>query len=270
MIFGEAHPYGQVIESPFVLDRIHREELQSFYKEQYLGQGGITIFISGRTEPWMLNALDEEIGGIAEAKGEDPPYKVPPADPSAPAEHWVKKEGALQAAIRVGKPLFGRDHPDFPGMVILSTLLGGYFGSRLMMNLREDKGYTYGVGCASIALQDSGFFAIATEVGTQVREAAIEEIRKEVRRLSDEPVAAEELEHVRRYMEGSFLSSADGPFAQADLFKNVHRAGLDLSYYDKLMETLHNITPEELQGLAQKHLREEDLRTVIAGDPKEA
>lgn len=266
-LFGEDHPYGQVLEEPSMLDKLQREDLLDLYEKNYGAKGGVSVILSGNTQPWMIESLDRLLGNFPVAKDADGPFEVPAPKPSSEREEWVKKEGALQAAIRMGKPLFGRDHPDFPGMVILSTLLGGYFGSRLMMNLREDKGYTYGVGCGTVALQDSGFFVIATEVGNQVREAALEEMRKEVRGLQEQPIEAEELEHVRRYMEGMFLRNADGPFAKAELFKNVYRSGMDFSFYDRLMATVHSITPEELGDLARKHLSEEDLYTVIAGDP---
>ncbi len=266
IVFGEDHPYGRTLEDPFALDRIEAEEVRGFYRDHYQEKGGVNLILSGKTEPWMIKCIEEQFGGVAFQKKGHETFQVPPPAPSEQKEHWVQKDGALQAAIRVGKPLFAREHPEFPDMVILSTLLGGYFGSRLMMNLREDKGYTYGVGCACMPLQDSGFFAIVTEVGGQVRQAALQEILKEIRRLSEEPVGQEELEHLRNYMQGSFLQGADGPFAQADLFKAVHRAGMDLNYYDRLMERLQNITPEELQSLAQKHLPEEEMRAVIAGD----
>lgn len=267
VLFGEDHPYGQVVEDPEVLDTIGRDELLEFYKKNYGREGGVSILLSGNTRPWMLESLDRQLGDFPVPREGRVAFQVPSPDPSEERSHWVKKEGALQAALRMGKPLFGRDHPDYPGMVILSTLLGGYFGSRLMMNLREDKGYTYGVGCGMMALQDSGFFVIATEVGSQVREAAVEEIRKELRGLVERPIGTEELEHVRHYMEGMFLRSADGPFSKADLFKNVYRSGMDLSFYDRLLDKLHSITPEELQGLAREHLLADDMFTVIAGDP---
>ncbi len=267
VLFGEDHPYGQVIADPSLLDELRREEIRDFYQKHYARGAGVSIIISGNTRPGMIENLDRYLGGFPETINEHGPLKTPPPNPSADKEHWVKKDGALQASLRIGKPLFGRDHPDYPGMVVLSTLLGGFFGSRLMMNLREDKGYTYGVGCGTMPLQDSGFFVIATEVGAQVREAAVEEIRREIRELAEKPIETEELEHVRRYMEGMFLRSADGPFGKADLFKNVYRSGMDLSFYDRLMETVHSITPEELRGLARKHLNEEDLYVVIAGDP---
>lgn len=265
VIFGEEHPYGRTIENPEILDRIDRESVRRFYREHYFEKGGVSLFFSGKTDETLIRAIDEKLGGLPLQPESSDSFTVGPPQPSTDPEHFVHKEGALQAALRIGKPLFGRDHPDHHGVMVLTALLGGYFGSRLMMNIREDKGYTYGIGAALIPLQESGFFTIATEVGSQVKDDALKEIRKELELLQMEQVSDEELEHVRRFMQGSFLRAADGPFAMMELFKKVHKAGLDLDHYDRLMETVNSITPERLQELARTHLRPEDMRTVVAG-----
>src|SRR5690606_31204651 len=100
-----------------------------------------------------------------------------------------------------------RSHPDFPGLQVVNTLLGGYFGSRLMANIREDKGYTYGVSSGLASLKHSAFFTIASEVGVQVTAATLVEIEKEMRRLREEPVPETELATVRNYMMGTMLGS---------------------------------------------------------------
>lgn len=269
VVFGADHPYGSSIEDSQVLDRIDRDSVLEFYQKHYLRKGGVTLFLSGKSESWMIESLDRHLGGGVLAGGSAQAMDAGSANPSENKAHSVQKDGALQAALRIGKPLFGRSHEDYPGMVVLSTLLGGYFGSRLMMNIREDKGYTYGIGAGVFPLQDGGFFTIATEVGSHVREAALEEVQKELQRLQDEEVAVEELDHVRKYIQGNLLRSADGPFAMANLFKNVYSDGADLSYYDRLMETVNSITPQRIQELAREHLSPRDMYTVTAGDLKE-
>jgi predicted Zn-dependent peptidase len=150
-------------------------------------------------------------------------------------------------------------------MQVLNTALGGYFGSRLMANIREDKGYTYGIGSAVAALEKSGYFFIATEVGADVANAAVEEIYKELARLRNEPIPKEELHMVTNYMLGSFLQNSDGPFAMADRFKGVLFHGLDYTYYDRLLETINSIRPERLMELANQNLKDQDLTEVLAG-----
>lgn len=177
----------------------------------------------------------------------------------------LPRKNALQTAIRIGKICINKHHPDFIGFTILCTILGDYFGSRLMKNIREDKGYTYGIGCMIQELKDTGVFIIATEVGVDQRELAIEEIKKEIRLLQSNLVPKKELDLVKNYLLGQALKAADGPYAQFDLFTGVNLFDLELDYYLKYLEKLKNITSKELQQLAIKHLNWEDLTVVTVG-----
>jgi len=177
----------------------------------------------------------------------------------------LPRKNALQTAIRIGKICINKHHPDFIGFTILCTILGDYFGSRLMKNIREDKGYTYGIGCMIQELKDTGVFIIATEVGVDQRELAIEEIKKEIGILQSNPVPKKELDLVKNYLLGQALKAADGPYAQFDLFTGVNLFDLELDYYLKYLEKLKNITSKELQQLAINHLNWEDLTVVTVG-----
>ncbi|MFM7467516.1 MAG: M16 family metallopeptidase [Crocinitomicaceae bacterium] len=177
----------------------------------------------------------------------------------------LPRKNALQTAIRIGKICINKHHPDFIGFTILCTILGDYFGSRLMKNIREDKGYTYGIGCMIQELKDTAVFIIATEVGVDQRELAIEEIKKEIGILQSNPVPKKELDLVKNYLLGQALKAADGPYAQFDLFIGVNLFDLELDYYLKYLEKLKNITSKELQQLAIKHLNWEDLTVVTVG-----
>ncbi|NBU47399.1 MAG: insulinase family protein [Flavobacteriales bacterium] len=177
----------------------------------------------------------------------------------------LPRKNALQTAIRIGKICINKHHPDFIGFTILCTILGDYFGSRLMKNIREDKGYTYGIGCMIQELKDTAVFIIATEVGVDQRELAIEEIKKEIGILQSNPVPKKELDLVKNYLLGQALKAADGPYAQFDLFTGVNLFDLELDYYLKYLEKLKNITSKELQQLAINHLNWEDLTVVTVG-----
>ncbi len=177
----------------------------------------------------------------------------------------IPRKNALQSAIRIGKICMNKHHPDFIGFSILCTILGDYFGSRLMKNIREDKGYTYGIGCMIQELKDTGVFIIATEVGVDQRELAIKEIEKEIRILQSILIPKKELDLVKNYLLGQALKAADGPYAQFDLFTGVNLFDLELDYYLKYLEKLKNITSKELQQLAIKHLNWEDLTVVTVG-----
>jgi predicted Zn-dependent peptidase len=180
-------------------------------------------------------------------------------------QHFMHKEGAMQSAIRMGSLAFGRSHPDFAGMKVLNAILGGYFGSRLMNNLREDKGYTYGIGSALVPLLKGGFFVISGEVGAGVTKQALIEIKSELNRLCDEQVPESELSLVRNYLMGEMLRSVDGPFAQAGLYRELIEDNLDISHFEELIDTIQHINAQRLQDLAEKYLNPEGLYTLVVG-----
>ena len=148
---------------------------------------------------------------------------------------------------------------------MVNTILGGYFGSRLMANIREEKGYTYGIGSRMVSMNNAGYIYISTEVGTNVCDDAVNEIYKEIDKLRNELVSSEELNLVKNYMMGDFLRSADGPFALADKFKKIMFYDLSYSYYDEFVKTVKTITPEQIQSLADQYLNPDDLYELVVG-----
>jgi predicted Zn-dependent peptidase len=179
--------------------------------------------------------------------------------------HYFEKEDALQSAIRIGKPLFNRSHKDFTEMMVVNTILGGYFGSRLMNNIREDKGYTYGIGSAIASFNHSGYFFITSEVGADVTQNTLDEVNKEINILRDELVGQEELQLVRNYMIGSFMRSIDGPFALSDKYRILLDYNMNFDYYKNFIETVKTIEAERIMELAQIHFDPKSMYTIVAG-----
>jgi predicted Zn-dependent peptidase len=184
------------------------------------------------------------------------------------AAHFTAKDDALQSALRIGKATINKKHHDFLPFMVVNTIFGGYFGSRLMTNIREDKGYTYGIGSGLASLNHAGMFFIASEVGNEVTGKAIEQIFIEIEKLRNEPVKEEELSLVKNYLLGTFLRSADGPFALADLFKATLDYGLDMSYYDTFLHTVKNITIKDIQDIAVKYLQPDSMIRLVVGKPE--
>ncbi len=262
LIFGEDHPYGsQIGMADF--EAINKNDLQTYFKRYYVPANG-SVVVAGKIPATLPQLLDTHFGTFD--FGVKPQVKkIPSPSVKKTDQKVITKEGAVQSALRVGKVLFSKDHPDFSGMQILNTILGGYFGSRLMSNLREDKGYTYGISSSISIMQKAGCFYIATEVGVDVVQPAMREIMLEIRRLKDEKVPDDELNLVRNYLMGHFLRSTDGPFAQADRFNGIHHYGLDDTFYQRFINTILNITPLQLQELANRHLDENSLSQLIVG-----
>jgi predicted Zn-dependent peptidase len=147
----------------------------------------------------------------------------------------------------------------------MNTVLGGYFGSRLMANIREDKGYTYGIGSGASSLNRGGALFIATEVGADVCKAAVTEIEKEINILKTELVPENELSLVRNYMLGSLLGSLENIFSHADKFKNIYFSGLDYDYYDRYTQVIRSSTAEDVLKTANKYLNLDKFYKVIVG-----
>jgi len=242
---------------------LHRDDMLTHFNQMYQ-PSNCTVVIAGKIEQPTIDLLSETFGSwendVESANTTQPEIEIA-------AEHFYFKEkpDALQSAIRMGMPLFNRTHPDFPAIQILNTVLGGYFGSRLMTNIREDKGYTYGIGSGVSSLKQTGALFIATEVGADVCKAAIIEIEKEVERLKAELIPDEELSLVRNYMLGSLLGSLENVFSHADKFKNLYFSDLGYDYYDRYTETVKTITSAQLLELANKYLNFDQFYKVIVG-----
>lgn len=244
-------------------DQLDREQLISYFKTAYQPKN-CTVIVSGKVKDDSIRLLDELFGkdwnnsfDVSENKFD--------FQAGSGMEHYVEKADALQSAIRIGQISINRTHADFPGLQVVNTILGGYFGSRLMANIREDKGFTYGIGSALVSLKNSGYFFIASEVGADVCSAAMTEIEKEMAILKKEAVSEEELSLVRNYMLGSMLGSLENALSHADKFKNIYFSGMDYDYYQNYIQTVRNISPEEVLNLANKYLNFDSFQKVIVG-----
>jgi predicted Zn-dependent peptidase len=260
-LFGDT-PYGSNI-LPGDYDALNRTDLQDYFNKAYTAKN-CTIVAAGKFEQKEFDLLDSVFG---KARAGTPDFSINRFSfPETNAGLLpVKRHDAIQSAIRMGAVGITRNHADFPGFQVLNCVLGGYFGSRLMANIREDKGYTYGIGSAVVSMQDAGYFFIATEVGSEVCNNALEEIEKEIDQLKTTLVPEEELGLVRNFMLGSMLGSLENAFSHADKFKNVYFSGLDHRYYDKYIQTVRTITAEELRQLANIYLNTDAFTKVVVG-----
>ncbi len=161
--------------------------------------------------------------------------------------------------------MFSRRHPDYNGVYVLNTILGGYFGSRLMANIREKRGFTYNIYSTADAMLHDGCLYVATEVNNGKVKATIKQIFAEMQRLREEPAPVAELEMVRNYLLGMLLNGLDGPLNISDVIKTLVTEELPLDAFDALVHTIRTITPEQLQVLAQRYLQEQDFWVVTVG-----
>lgn len=260
ILFGEENPLGRSAR-PEDFNTLTREELAAHFEGKLKGNIA-RIMVAGRPTSDTVTQLNRHFGTLdRQLKAFD---AMPQDLPDAAREHVIR-EGAVQNAIRVGRVLFNRNHPDFVGMQFLSTVLGGYFGSRLMANIREDKGYTYGIGASLTSLRHTGHLTISTEVGADVCDAALQEILYEMGRLRKEPVGRKEMETVRNYLLGVMLKGLDGPFAMSSKWRGYLKYGVGAEAHDDTLRQIDSMTSERLLTLANLYLREEDMKVVTAG-----
>ena len=263
VLFGEEHPYSNNNQYED-FDQLKRDDLYSFYKTHYTPEN-CRIIISGKISDQTIALIEKYLGEKSWPSKEKVSAKSFKIKPLESRHYFIEKDDAVQSAIRVGRPMFNKTHPDYAGFQVLNTILGGYFGSRLMTNIREEKGYTYGIGSALVSMEQAGYFFITSEVGNEVCQPALDEVYKEIARLRNELVPPDELEVVRNYMLGELLRDFDGPFSQSGSFREVIFYGLDYSHYDSVANTIRNITSQDIQALAQKYLQKDTLFEVVAG-----
>ena len=256
----EGHPYGYTL-SQKDFELISRQDLVDFH-HQFYKNASLKIYMAGMIPDHAETILNTYLGNWSLKSS------TPKAVYNAKAKRdkiHVKKSRAMQSAIRIGRVCFNTKHPDYQAMKFLSVILGGYFGSRLMSNIREDKGLTYGIGAVCVQHEESGYFSISTEVKGDATDLALKEIYYELRRLRDEVIPDDELSLVKNYIMGQILKSADGPFAQVGLLKNMHLQGVGFEFYQSYQLMLDQITGLALKDLANKYLKEEDLCEVVVG-----
>jgi zinc protease len=259
-LFGDT-AYGVDIQLKHY-DALTRDDLVAYFKAAYT-PNNCTIVVSGKFDEQSLGLLNDQFGKDWEKSNSTKNNFNFAAGKQKTV--YLEKAESLQSAIRIGKIAINRKHEDFAGLQILNCVLGGYFGSRLMNNIREDKGYTYGIGSGIVSLQNAGYFFIGTEVGADVCASALTEIYKEIELLKNELIEEEELSLVRNYMLGSMLGSLENVFSHADKFKNIHFFDLGYDYYEHYIEKVKTITAAELQALAIKYLTTENFTEVVVG-----
>jgi zinc protease len=182
-----------------------------------------------------------------------------------PQNLYLEKADSLQSSLRMGQILFSKKHEDYSALMILNEIFGGYFGSRLMKNIREDKGYTYGIHSQFVTLRDMGYWAVSADVKKEFLQNTFTEIDKEAHILKQDLVSDAELQTVKQYMLGAFAGSLNTPFDVAETFKAIYFLDLNYDFYDKYLDTIRNITPSQIRDIAQKYLHTDNWVRVSVG-----
>lgn len=258
-LYGGDHPYGR-FSSAEAFDAVQREQLLEFYKKYYQ-QGKLIMFVAGKLPAGLKKLLDDNFGDLPNnSVSVNNIISHPAAEKKV---RIVNDPEGVQGSIRIARPFPNRHHPDFLKVHVLNILFGGFFGSRLMRNIREDKGYTYGIHSFLQNHIQRSALMISTEAGKDVSEATITEVYKEMKNLREELVENDELMLVRNYMIGGILGELDGPFQIIARWKNIILNDLDEKYFYNSIDTIKTITAAELKQLAEKYLQPEEFYELV-------
>jgi zinc protease len=257
-LFGEQHPYGKYnnLEDYAALQR---DDLLPFYTNHYQ-HGQCVIFAAGKIPYTLISQLEKYFGSLPLNRLDPSKPQKWPLQPATQkkVQHINDAEG-VQSAIRIARHFPNRHHPDFQKALVLNNIFGGFFGSRLMANIREEKGYTYGIHSYLLNYTGESGWMISTEAGRDVSADTIKEIYNEMQGLCEEPVDEEELLMTRNFMIGSILGDLDGPFQVIARWKNLVLNNLDVDYFYRGIQTIKTISAAELQELANKYLKPEEF-----------
>jgi predicted Zn-dependent peptidase len=211
----------------------------------------------------IIHCIENELGNSAWGLVDEvKPLQMIEPQPMEGKRFHVEKEDALQSSIKLGGFVMDRLHPDFLKARVMVTLFGGYFGSRLMSNIREDKGYTYGIGAGIVTYPNISVLAVSTEAANEYADAIITEVYKEMDILCNDLVSKEELDMVKSYMLGDWCRSYEGPFSLSDAWIYIETGGLDDQFFVRSIDAIQQITCAEIRDLAQKYLCKENLKNL--------
>lgn len=263
-VYGGQHPCGRLVQKEDY-KRITPDVLRKFY-DRYYHSRNCTIYVSGKVGDDCVRRIEDLFGREAFGKGFQKPEKtdfVPVS--SVDKRIFVEYADVMQSAVRMGMLSLERCHPDYLKARVMVTLFGGYFGSRLMSNIREEKGYTYGISAGIAPYPGQGILVINTETANEFVEPLVREVYHEIDRLQNDPVPEDELFMVKNYMLGEMCRSYESAFSLADAWMFVQVSGFGDTHFEDVLNTIKNITPEEIRELAGRYLCKEKLKEVISG-----
>ena len=261
-IFGRDHYYGYGDRLRY-LNSINQNDLIAFHKE-YFNSNPLAVFVNGKVSQMNIDQIKNGLKGFPNRPVKA--NKVVLRSSNQPANKFLEKEGAVQSAIRVGRiGVPDYKSSEYPKFLLTNLIFGGFFGSRLMSNIREDKGYTYGIYSYPGIFKHDSYWMVSTETGNAVSGSALKEIYFEMDRMRNEQVSENELNLVKSYFSGNLLNRLSGSFKLMRAFIELNKHGLDLSYYLQLEDLVKQVSAKEIEDIANKWFDPDEMTVVVAG-----
>lgn len=261
--FGSHNLVGKILDEAD-LNSITSEDLYEHHRKSFCAEN-IRLFAAGNLDDEICNILSELFETVPHGTSISLPSPLQNAKPQQQPLIDFHKD-CLQSSFFICKPSIGYQNAKRRNLEVLSTILGGYFGSRLMNNLRETNGYTYGISCDQLYYADTSIFYIESEVNVDVTRQAIDECFKEIERLCQEPIASEELHLVQNYMAGQLLRKVDNTVSYMTQYSRWNDYGNDENEFERQMSSIMAFDAEQSRILAQEFMQKNDFTTIISGN----
>lgn len=259
LLKGPDHPEA-IVPTPETIERITSDDLRDWHRRVIL-DGRPVAFLSGRITDEVLGAVTRMLETLPSSSPMH--LNLVPFCAHVPVTSVVTKPGAIQASVSIGIPAMNRDHPDYIKLRFTVIALGGYFGSRLMKNIREDKGYTYGIMSYLAGSREGSDIMIMAQTDASYVEDVIKEVGLEMEKLACEPIEEDEMMRLRQYISSSLMESLDSPFAIMEYYKTIEVVGIPSGYFAAQVETLENLTPDTIMEMAARYLRPDLMRIAV-------
>jgi len=257
-LFGESHPYGKELDAVDVT-ALTRDQVVDFYKKFF---SPYQIVVSGKVSEHNQQLIADTLSALPRTVMQE--TRTIAGNETVGAV-YLEKQDSIQTSIRLGRKSIDRLHRDYTDVLFLNHVLGGYFGSRLMKNIREEKGLTYGIHSSLHPMVHDSFLLIGADVNKENRKLTIQEIKNELRTLRTEKISDDELDTTRYHFIGTLQTEITTPFAHADKNKNIILNNLPTDYYNAMINRISTITAEDLLTTAEKYFSEESFIEASAG-----
>lgn len=263
MMAGDAHP-DATVPMPDDIAAISRDSIIGFHRS-IINAAHTHAYICGMIPATTVDRMLAILSALP-AYPTPSPMNVVPYAPQSPCTERIDKRGSLQAAVSLSLPVIGREHPDYNALRMTVTALGGYFGSRLMTNIREDKGYTYGISASLLGSREGSYVTIAAQCDNAFVSALIDETRRELAAMADCPLTDDEMTRLKYNVGTDLASVLDTPMSIMDYYELQRTVGVPADYFEARQRTLQHLTPDTVCEMARRYLQPDNLRIAVAGD----
>jgi zinc protease len=264
VIFGE-HPYSIISPTHESIDAMTREKLVQFHRRTFVPANAVFTIVGDVEREQVVNRIEELFGAWPEGEPIASEFPSPPARVERTI-YLIDRPGSAQSNIVIANPGVTRTNPDYFPLLLMHTVLGANASSRLFMNLREEKGYTYGAYSSLDARRTAGSLRASAEVRTPVTGASLEEFFYELNRMRDEPVSEKEIKDAKAYLTGVFPIRLETQEGLIDQLVQINMYGLPGDYLQRYRERVNALTAEDIQRVANQYIKPDRAAIVIVGD----